>query len=130
MIQVKNLSKHYGAITAINDISFNITKGEIVGFLGPNGAGKTTTMKILTCFMRPTQGNVKIGDFDIYDNPLEIKKLIGYLPESNPLYLDMIVKEYLKYIAKLKEIPSNNINNRIDAVVQQCGLEKVFKRKC
>jgi ABC-2 type transport system ATP-binding protein len=129
MIEVKNLSKYYGSITAINDISFNISQGDIIGFLGPNGAGKTTTMKILTCFMRPTKGSVKIGGYDIYDAPIEVKKLIGYLPESNPLYYDMKVINYLKYIGKLKELSDKDLNKQIDSVIDKCGLEEVFNRK-
>jgi ABC-2 type transport system ATP-binding protein len=129
MIEVKNLSKYYGSITAINDISFNISQGDIIGFLGPNGAGKTTTMKILTCFMRPTKGSVKIGGYDIYDAPIEVKKLIGYLPESNPLYYDMKVINYLKYICKLKELSDKDLNKQIDSVIDKCGLEEVFNRK-
>ncbi len=129
MIEVCNVSKYYGDIPAIDDISFTISKGEIIGFLGPNGAGKTTTMKILTCFMRPSKGSVKIGDIDIYDNPLEIKKMIGYLPESNPLYYDMQVADFLEYIAKLKEIPKSSINREMERSIEKCGLEKVAYRK-
>ena len=129
MIKAVNLSKYYGNISAINDISFQISKGEIIGFLGPNGAGKTTTMKILTCFMRPTTGSVRIGDYDIYDNPIKIKKLIGYLPESNPLYYDMNVYEFLLYIAKLKDIETSALKKEIGEAISKCGLESVFKRK-
>ncbi len=129
MIEVKNLSKYYGDIAAIKDINFSISKGEIIGFLGPNGAGKTTTMKILTCFMRPSKGEVKIGGLDIYDKPLEIKKMIGYLPESNPLYYDMTVKNYLRYIGKLKELDTSTLEKNISNVVKKCGLETVTDRK-
>ena len=129
MIEVKNLSKLYGDIAAIDDISFNINKGEIIGFLGPNGAGKTTTMKILTCFMRPSKGEVKISDYDIYENPIEIKKLIGYLPESNPLYYDMTVRDYLIYIGKLKNLSVADTNERLKDVIEKCGLDTVIDRK-
>ncbi len=129
MIEVKNLSKFYGDIPAIDNISFQINKGEIIGFLGPNGAGKTTTMKILTCFMRPSKGDVKIANYNIYENPLEIKKLIGYLPESNPLYYDMSVRNYLSYIAKLKNLPATMLKNRLTDVIDKCGLENVIDRK-
>ncbi len=129
MIEVNSLSKLYGDIAAIDNISFKIDKGEIIGFLGPNGAGKTTTMKILTCFMRPTTGDVKISGYDIYENPIEIKKLIGYLPESNPLYYDMKVSDYLFYIGKLKNLSSEQINSRMTDVIAKCGLEAVIDRK-
>ncbi len=128
MIEVKNLTKKFGNIEAVSNISFSIKKGEVVAFLGPNGAGKTTTMKILTCFMRPTFGEVKIADFDIYDNPIEVKKNIGYLPENNPLYLNMKVKDYLKFVGKLKDVSSNKLKEAIDKVAQQCGITHVLNR--
>ncbi len=129
MIEAVNLTKRYGNISAIDNISFRISKGEIIGFLGPNGAGKTTTMKILTCFMRPTVGDVKIDGLDIYDNTNEIKKKIGYLPESNPLYYDMRVMEFLNYMARLKEIPAAKIKNELKEAIEKCGLENVYSRK-
>ena len=129
MIEAVNLKKRYGNISAIDNISFRISKGEIIGFLGPNGAGKTTTMKILTCFMRPTVGDVKIDGLDIYDNTNEIKKKIGYLPESNPLYYDMRVMEFLNYMARLKEIPAAKIKNELKEAIEKCGLENVYSRK-
>ncbi len=129
MIEVRNLSKYYGAFSAIENISFDITKSEIVGFLGPNGAGKTTTMKILTCFMRPTSGSVTIGGVDIYDNSLEIKRKIGYLPENNPLYYDMTVREYLSYIAAIKEISKSEIGSAVNTVSQKCALNDVLGKK-
>ena len=129
MIEVRNLSKYYGNITAIDNINFTIQKGEIIGFLGPNGAGKTTTMKILTCFMRPSSGDVKIAGYDIYENPLKIKKYIGYLPESNPLYYDMTVENYLKYIGHLKELKKNSLKKSILSVAKKCGLNSVLSRK-
>ena len=98
-IKVNNLTKAYGPQLAVDNISFEVKTGEIVGFLGPNGAGKTTTMKILTCYMAPTQGEVEIGGKDIYKFPEAIKRHIGYLPENNPLYLDMPVMEYLEFVA-------------------------------
>ncbi len=128
MIEVKNLTKKFGQIEAVSNISFEIEKGEIVAFLGPNGAGKTTTMKILTCFMRPTNGEVKISGYDIYDNPMEIKRKIGYLPENNPLYLNMRAIDYLKFVGKLKDLKGKELDDAIKRVSIQCGIEHVLKR--
>src|ERR1017187_10435980 len=100
MIEISQLTKRYGTITAIKNLNFSVKKGEIVGFLGPNGAGKTTTMKIITGFMAPTAGFVKVAGFDVYESPLEVKRRIGYLPETPPLYGDMFVEDYLKYVSK------------------------------
>ena len=129
MIEVKNLTKKFGSIIAVSDISFSIQKGEIVAFLGPNGAGKTTTMKILTCFMRPTDGEVKIGDYDIYDNPMDVKRSIGYLPENNPLYLNMRVIDYLNFVGRLKDIKGRKLQSAIEMVTEQCGIKEVLFRK-
>ncbi len=129
MIDVKNLTKRFGQIEAVSNISFFIEKGEIVAFLGPNGAGKTTTMKILTCFMRPTEGDVKINGYDIYDNPMEVKKSIGYLPENNPLYLNMKVIDYLGFIGKLKDLSGKELKKAIEKVSEQCGISHVLNRK-
>ena len=129
MIEVKNLTKKFGEIEAVSDISFSIEKGEVVAFLGPNGAGKTTTMKILTCFMRPTEGEVKVADFDIYDNPMDVKRAIGYLPENNPLYLNMRVIDYLKFVGSLKDLKGENLKRSIDKVSDQCGITNVLYRK-
>ncbi len=129
MIEVKNLVKKFGPIEAVSNISFSIEKGEIVAFLGPNGAGKTTTMKILTCFMRPTEGDVKVGDFDIYDNPMDVKRSIGYLPENNPLYLNMRVIDYLKFVGSLKDVKGNKLKSAIEKVSEQCGIKDVLFRK-
>ena len=109
MIEISNLVKRYGDITAVNDISFHVKKGEIVGFLGPNGAGKSTTMNILTGYISATSGSVKIAGHDILESPLEAKRHIGYLPENPPLYLDMTVLEYLKFVAELKGVPHKQI---------------------
>src|SRR6266498_3182204 len=98
-INVSNLTKYYGTSLAVDNISFQVSKGEILGFLGPNGAGKTTTMKIITTYMPPTSGGIKVDGLDVEDNSLEVRRKIGYLPELNPLYLDMNVKEYLDYVA-------------------------------
>ncbi len=124
-IAVRNLTKFYGEQKAIDDISFDVKTGEILGFLGPNGAGKTTTMKILTCFMPPTSGNAKVDDLDIFEHSLEVRKKIGYLPEMNPLYLDMNVLDYLEYSALLHGMRGPEIKHRIKEMVHVCGLEEV-----
>ena len=121
-ILVENLTKKYGSQRAVDNISFEVKTGEIVGFLGPNGAGKTTTMKIITCFMAPSDGDVKINGISIHENQDEIKKKIGYLPESNPLYQDMPVLEYLEYAAKLHQVPTSKIQERIIKMVRLTGL--------
>jgi ABC-2 type transport system ATP-binding protein len=123
-IEVENLTKEYGTQKAIDSISFQVKTGEILGFLGPNGAGKTTTMKILTCFMAPTAGEVKIGEHSIHNNQDKIKANIGYLPENNPLYHEMPVLEYLAFTAKLQGVPKNIIQDRIVEMVQVCGLNE------
>lgn len=122
MIEVDRLTKQYGAFTAVDDISFQVGKGEIVGFLGPNGAGKTTTMRVLTCFLPATEGTARIAGYDIFDNPLEVKRRIGYLPELPPLYRDMRVRTYLEFIAKIKGVAPKEARRRIDEIVVQCGL--------
>ena len=128
-IAVENLTKSYGSQKAVDTISFQVHTGEILGFLGPNGAGKTTTMKILTCFMAPTEGDIKVGDLSIHDHQQEIKTKIGYLPENNPLYFDMPVLEYLSFTAALQGIPKNNIQNRIGEMVVVCGLNDEKHKK-
>ncbi len=122
-IVVSNLTKKYGTQRAVDNISFEVNTGEILGFLGPNGAGKTTTMKIITCFMAPTDGDVKVNGESVLENPELIKKKIGYLPESNPLYLDVPVLEYLEYVAELQNVPKSKIQNRIVEMVKVCGLD-------
>jgi ABC-2 type transport system ATP-binding protein len=120
-IEVKNLTKIYGEQKAINNISFNIGKGEIVGFLGPNGAGKSTTMKILTGYLKPTQGIAQICGIDVTLNPLAAKQKIGYLPEANPLYFEMYVKEYLQFIAGMHSL--QNISTTVNTVISLVGLQ-------
>ena len=126
-IEVKNLFKFYGEQAAVNDISFSIKKGEIVGFLGPNGAGKSTTMKILTGYMPATSGEVRICGEEVDVDSKETKKKIGYLPENNPLYLDMYVREYLEFVGKIYKVP--NLKQRIDEMIQQVGLEVEQNKK-
>ncbi len=128
-IAVENLTKSYGTQKAVDTISFQVHTGEILGFLGPNGAGKTTTMKILTCFMAPTDGDIKVGDLSIHNHQDEIKTKIGYLPENNPLYLDMPVLEYLSFTAELQGVPKSNIQNRIAEMVLVCGLNDEKHKK-
>lgn len=123
-IQVDNLTKRYGNQKAVDNISFSVKSGEILGFLGPNGAGKTTTMKILTCFMSPSEGDVRMGDYSILSDAEELKKRIGYLPENNPLYLDMPVIEYLQFSAAIQGVPANQTRGRIREMVRLCGLDK------
>lgn len=124
-IIVNNLSKHYGNVKAVDDISFEIHHGEIVGFLGPNGAGKTTTMRILTSFLSPTSGTVSIEGKDIREDSLATRKMIGYLPEHNPLYSDMNVIDYLEYVAKLHGVNRSNIAKRIREMINVCGINSV-----
>jgi ABC-2 type transport system ATP-binding protein len=126
MIQVNNLTKYYGKRLAVDNISFNVEKGEIVGFLGPNAAGKTTTMRILTGFLAPTRGDVKVADYDILTNSLEARRHIGYLPEAVPLYTDMTIRGYLDFLARLRGLPGDRVKSRVDDVVELCHLEEYF----
>src|SRR3989339_1567696 len=128
MIDVKDLVKYYGTEQAVAGISFNITPGEIVGFLGPNGAGKTTTLRILTGYLAATSGKINILNYDIEKNPIEIKKRIGYLPESNPLYYEMNVMEYLMFIAELRGIEKNIIKSRLSDIIYVCGIKDVLNK--
>jgi len=128
MINVRNLSKNYGETIAVNDISFEVQTGEILGFLGPNGAGKTTTMKVLTCYMPPSSGTVNIDGFDVTEKSLEVRSKIGYLPEQNPLYYDMYVVDYLRFVAEMRGIPKEQHNSRIKRMVEVCGLKEVVNR--
>jgi ABC-2 type transport system ATP-binding protein len=125
MIQVEGLSKKYARHVAVNNISFSVDKGDIVGFLGPNGAGKTTTMRILTGFMPPTAGRATVAGFDVSENPHEVKKRIGYLPETPPVYTEMSVADYLTFVAKLKNVPSSEVKNRTEQVMERCSVADV-----
>jgi ABC-2 type transport system ATP-binding protein len=124
-IKVTNLTKYYGENLAVDDISFEVTKGEILGFLGPNGAGKTTTMKVITTFLPPTAGTVTVDGLDVEENSIEVRRKLGYLPEQNPLYFDMDVVEYLDYVAALDGIPDEKIKSRREEMIDVCGLEEV-----
>lgn len=119
-VEVKNLTKIYGEQRAVNNISFTAKKGEVLGFLGPNGAGKTTTMKIITCFIPQTEGDVVVSGYDVVENPIEVRRHIGYLPEHNPLYKDMYVKEYLSFIAGMHKI--TNKRQRVGEMIDMTGL--------
>jgi ABC-2 type transport system ATP-binding protein len=128
MISVENLTKRYGDRTAVSDVSFSVRKGEIIGFLGPNGAGKSTTMRMITGYLAPSSGRVSVGGFDMERDPLKAKALIGYLPEVVPLYPEMSVFDYLKFVAALKGIPGKEHRARIDAIVERCWLTQYRNR--
>jgi len=124
-IKVSNLTKYYGDYLAVDDISFEAKKGEILGFLGPNGAGKSTTMKIITTYLPPTSGTIEVDGFDVEDKSLEVRKKLGYLPELNPLYYDMNPVDYLDFVAKLDGIPAGEIKKRREEMIRVCGLDSV-----
>jgi len=124
VIRVENLTKYYGKRLAVDNISFNVERGEIVGFLGPNGAGKTTTMRILTGFLAPTRGNVWVAGYDMSEHSLEARQRIGYFPEAMPLYSDMTVRSYLDFSSRLRGLDKNRIKTRIEEVVDICHLEE------
>lgn len=128
LVSLEGITKYYGDRLAVDNISFDVGKGEILGFLGPNGAGKTTSMRIITGYMPPTKGSVKVAGIDMLEKPVEAKKHIGYLPENPPIYTEMTVLSYLRFVAKLKKVPSNKIKERLDFVLQKCGLEQVKGR--
>lgn len=123
MIEVENLSKMYGVSRVVNEVSFHVERGEVLGFLGPNGAGKTTTMRILTCFMAPSGGTARIAGHDILESSLEVRRNIGYLPENVPLYLDMSVRDYLSYVSALRSVPKNKRAERLEAALDAGKLE-------
>ncbi len=128
MIEVSGLTKLYGPRTAISDLNFSINQGEIVGFLGPNGAGKSTTMKILTGFMPASFGTAKIAGFDVYDQAIDVKRNVGYLPENPPVYMEMIVADYLEYAARLHDVPKSKIKAAVSSALERTGLTHVSKR--
>src|SRR3954470_17685626 len=125
MIEVVNLTKRYGRHTAVDGVSFRVNKGEILGFLGPNGAGKTTTMRILTCYLPPTEGTAKVAGFDVFEEPLEVKRRVGYLPETPPLYPDMEVSEFLDFCAKVRGVPRDRRAARIADSIEKCRVGEV-----
>jgi ABC-2 type transport system ATP-binding protein len=128
MIQVEQLSKHYGALRAVDRLRFEVGRGEIVGFLGPNGAGKTTTMRMLTTYLPPTSGRARLAGHDVLDEPLQVRRHVGYLPENVPLYNEMRVREYLVFRARLKDVPGQKRRAAVDHVVKRCRLEEVENR--
>src|ERR1700692_1935545 len=125
MITVEGLTKRYANHVAVDNISFSVERGQIVGFLGPNGAGKTTTMRVLTCFLPPTSGTARVAEFDVLEHPMEVKRRIGYLPETPPLYPEMEVVEYLEYVGRLKGVPKESLARRVDEVAQKCSVGDV-----
>jgi ABC-2 type transport system ATP-binding protein len=128
MIEVSNLTKRYRDLVAVDDLSFTVRKGEVVGFLGPNGAGKSTTMRILTGFVPATAGSVKVAGFDVFEQPLEVKRRVGYLPENPPVYVDMTVKAYLAFCAGLKRLPRGRVRDEVDRVAQAVAVAHVMDR--
>jgi ABC-2 type transport system ATP-binding protein len=130
MIEVRNLTKAYGSFVAVKDISFKAEDGQILGFLGPNGAGKTTTMRIITGFMPATTGTAVVNNLDIFNNSLEARRLIGYLPENPPLYTDMRVNSYLRFVAKLRGVKRSAVEDAVDHDLQVCGLSDMALRIC
>jgi ABC-2 type transport system ATP-binding protein len=130
VIEVQHLTKRYGNVTAVDDVSFTVEKGEILGFLGPNGAGKTTTMRVLTGYMPATDGRARVAGFDVFDQPIESKRRTGYLPETPPLYPDMTVREYLAFVSKIKGVPSKERAGRLDHVMKRTYIADMAGRAC
>jgi ABC-2 type transport system ATP-binding protein len=128
MIEVESLTKRYGRQTAVDGISFTVQKGEILGFLGPNGAGKTTTMRILTCYLPPTEGTARVAGYDVFEDPIEVKKRVGYIPETPPLYPDMDVETFLDFCAKIKGIPASARKGRISEAMDKCRIADVRRK--
>jgi len=130
VIEVQHLTKRYGPLTAVDDVSFRVERGEILGFLGPNGAGKTTTMRVLTGYMPPTDGKAIVAGFDVFEQPLEAKKRTGYLPETPPLYPEMTVREYLSFVARIKNVARSERKARVDWAMERTRVEDVATRQC
>jgi ABC-2 type transport system ATP-binding protein len=130
VIEVQNLTKRYGPFTAVDDVSFTVQKGEILGFLGPNGAGKTTTMRILTGYMPPTDGKAIVAGYDVFDQPIDAKRRTGYLPEVPPLYPDMTVRDYLMFVARIKGVPRAERKSRVTTIMERTRIADVATRHC
>src|SRR5262245_61830423 len=130
MIEVQHLTKRYGPFTAVDDITFKVERGEILGFLGPNGAGKTTTMRVLTGYMPPTEGKALVAGYDVFEQPIEAKRRIGYLPETPPLYPDMTVRDYLTFVAKIKGVARADRTARINTVMERTRIADMANRHC
>ncbi|MBI5091311.1 MAG: ATP-binding cassette domain-containing protein [Candidatus Hydrogenedentes bacterium] len=128
MIKANKLTMHYGPVVALRDVSFEVKKGEIVGLLGPNGAGKSTTMKILTTYLYPTKGTAQVGGVDVLENPLGVRKIIGYLPEILPLYMDMEVRAYLNFVGKARGLSGARLRERSELVIEECGLRPMYRK--
>jgi len=125
LIEVEHVTKYYGRTAAVQDVSFRVEKGEILGFLGPNGAGKTTTMRILTCYLPASEGTARVAGYDVFEDSMEVRKRIGYLPEHPPLYNDMTVRSYLTFVSKIKGVDSKQRKSRIELAIERCGLSEV-----
>src|SRR5262249_17255320 len=125
MIEVESLTKRYGRKTAVDGVAFSVKKGEILGFLGPNGAGKTTTMRILTCYLPATEGTARVAGHDVFEEPLEVKRRVGYIPETPPLYPDMNVTDFLMFVAKIKGVPAAERKAKLDDAIEKCRVEDV-----
>jgi ABC-2 type transport system ATP-binding protein len=130
VIEVEHITKRYGRVTAVDDVSFKVERGEILGFLGPNGAGKTTTMRILTGYMPPTDGRATVAGFDVFTHPVEAKRRTGYLPEMPPLYPDMTVREYLDFVARIKGVPPKEQKERVATVMKRAHVDDMAGRHC
>jgi ABC-2 type transport system ATP-binding protein len=128
VIEVQHVSKRYGRVTAVDDVSFRVERGEILGFLGPNGAGKTTTMRILTCYLPPTEGTARVAGYDVFEDPIEVKKRVGYIPETPPLYPDLDVETYLAFCARIKGVASAQRKARIDDAVEKVRIGDVRRK--
>ena len=129
MIEVDRLTKRYGPTLAVSDVSFRVEKGEVLGFLGPNGAGKTTTMRVITGYLPPTEGTVRVAGYDVAEQPIEAKRHTGYLPESPPVYPDMTVNEYLAFVGRVKGVPRRDLKTRINEVSERCAITDVQRRQ-
>jgi len=125
MIDVRHITKRFGPAVAVNNVTFSVASGEVVGFLGPNGAGKSTTMKCITCYLAPDQGTIKVNGFDVFKQPLQVRRQIGYLPESNPLYYEMGVTDYLGFVADVHDVPVNERKRRIESIIDRVGLTRM-----
>jgi len=130
MIKAEHLTMHYGPVVALNDVSFEVKRGEIVGLLGPNGAGKSTTMKILTTYLHPTRGTAQVGGIDVLKDPVGVRRTIGYLPEILPLYMDMEVRSYLEFVGKARGLNGAKLRERLDVVVEETGLKPMYRKIC
>jgi len=128
VIELRGVTKSYGSIDAVKDVSFSVSEGEILGFLGPNGAGKTTTMKMITCYMPPTKGEIFVDGMNVLEQSMDVRRKIGYLPEQTPLYEDMGVLEYLDFVADVRQIAKEKRSAAMERVIHECGLEKVIQR--